>query len=136
MNAPNCEQCGHKHLGPELGYICVGCTCEWRPDGRDPGPRPVTVVELFKERDSLRAKLAAAEKELDELRAHAECLEMVEPPVGSLIIPPGFAGFPEVQAAVLAEREECAQIADAVERQNHFGVARNVAAEIRARTTK
>lgn len=29
----DCKQCGHRHGGRSLAYICIGCPCEARPDG-------------------------------------------------------------------------------------------------------
>lgn len=26
-----CPKCSHIHTGAPLGYICIGCACEWRP---------------------------------------------------------------------------------------------------------
>lgn len=31
----NCPECGHHHVGPELGGICVGCPCRNYPGGAD-----------------------------------------------------------------------------------------------------
>lgn len=36
MSAPNCEQCGHKHAGPELAGICIGCPCDNIPAQPEP----------------------------------------------------------------------------------------------------
>ena len=30
-----CPACGHRHEGPGLAGICVGCPCEYRPAERD-----------------------------------------------------------------------------------------------------
>jgi DNA-directed RNA polymerase subunit RPC12/RpoP len=27
-----CRECGHRHSGKTLAYICVGCSCEFVPD--------------------------------------------------------------------------------------------------------
>lgn len=27
-----CKECGHRHSGKTLDYICVGCPCEFVPD--------------------------------------------------------------------------------------------------------
>lgn len=28
----DCKQCGHRHSGKTLAYICVGCPCDFVPD--------------------------------------------------------------------------------------------------------
>lgn len=29
-----CPDCGHRHQGQELGFICIGCACDKRPPFR------------------------------------------------------------------------------------------------------
>lgn len=26
-----CPHCLHRHAGPHLGFICIGCPCQWTP---------------------------------------------------------------------------------------------------------
>lgn len=41
-----CGYCGHRHAGPQLKYICIGCPCEWRLETSSTAPVTSPSIDL------------------------------------------------------------------------------------------